>query len=322
MAEPSAEVALSIIIVSYNSRDITLACLASVYDHPPAVPFEVILIDNASPDNSAEAIAKAFPQVRLIASQDNTGFALGNNIAAKEARGKRILLLNPDTVVFVDSLTSLWAFAESTPERRIWGGRTLFADGSLNPTSCWSAMSVWSLFCATFGLTWFFPRSELFSPEWMGDWPRDTVREVDIVTGCFLMIDRALWEELGGFDRTFFMYAEEADLCIRARAKGARPAITPKAEIIHLGGASEASATDKTIKTLRGRATLIRKHWSPWRQRAGLSLYWLWALARRIGSQAFSGPRDKPGESREKWKAVWERRAEWLAGYPILSRED
>ncbi len=311
-------IALSIIIVSYNSRDITLACLESVYAHPPEVPFEVILIDNASPDGSAAAIASAWPQVRLIASPDNHGFALGNNIAAREAHGQRILLLNPDTVVFAGSLAALWDFAERSPDRRVWGGRTLFGDGALNPTSCWSSMTVWSLFCATMGLTWAFPRSELFAPEWMGDWQRDSEREVDIVTGCFLMIDRVLWEELGGFDRTFFMYAEEADLCIRARKRGARPAITPAAEIIHLGGASEASATDKTIKTLRGRVTLIRKHWSPVRRSAGLSLYWFWALGRLIGSKVFAGPRDRPGESRSKWLEVWRRRREWMAGYPIV----
>jgi N-acetylglucosaminyl-diphospho-decaprenol L-rhamnosyltransferase len=315
-------IALSIIIVSYNSRDITLACLESVYAYPPSVPFEIILIDNASPDGSAAAIAAAWPKVRLIASPENHGFALGNNIAAKQARGSRILLLNPDTVVFPGSLSALWDFAQASPARRIWGGRTLFADGTLNPTSCWAAMTVWSLFCATFGLTWLFPRSELFAPEWMGDWQRDSEREVDIVTGCFLMIDRELWESLGGFDRTFFMYAEEADLCIRASKLGARPAITPQAEIIHLGGASEASATDKTIKTLRGRATLIRKHWSPPRRFAGLALYWLWALGRLIGSRLFVGPRDVPGESRSKWQMVWKRRREWLAGYPIIKATD
>jgi N-acetylglucosaminyl-diphospho-decaprenol L-rhamnosyltransferase len=314
---PDEQIDLSILIVSYNSRDITLDCLASVYAHPPAVRFEVILLDNASADGSAEAIAAAFPQVKLIAHPENTGFAMGNNIAALRARGRRILLLNPDTLVFQRSLSALWDFAERSPSRGIWGGRTLFADLRLNPSSCWAQMSLWSLFCSASGLTWLFPRSGLFNPEAFGDWPRDTEREVDMVTGCFLMIDRSLWEQLGGFDQSFFMYAEEADLCIRARAKGARPAVTPEAEIVHLGGASETSAIEKVIKTTRGRVTLMRKHWSRPALFAGLMLFRFWSFSRMVGAKIVAGPRDIPGQAAGKWLAVWQRRAEWLAGYPI-----
>jgi N-acetylglucosaminyl-diphospho-decaprenol L-rhamnosyltransferase len=311
------DIGLSIIVVSYNTCDVTLDCLASVYAHPPAVPFELILLDNASADGSAEAIGAAYPQVRLIAYPENTGFAKGNNIAALEAKGQRILLLNPDTLVFEKSLMSLWDFAERSPSRRIWGGRTLFGDLSLNPSSCWAQMSLWSLFCSASGLTWLFPRSGLFNPEAFGDWPRDTEREVDMVTGCFLMIDRSLWEQLGGFDPAFFMYAEEADLCIRARALGARPAVTPEAEIVHLGGVSETSAIEKVIKTTRGRVTLMRKHWSAPALWLGLTLFRFWSLSRMIGAKVVAGPRDVPDQAAGKWLAIWQRRAEWLAGYPL-----
>lgn len=307
--------ALSIIIISYNSRAVTLDCLASLYAHPPSVTFEVILLDNASPDGSAAAIAAAYPQVKLIAHDGNSGFAGGNNIAARAATGQRLLLLNPDTLLFAGSLDALWAYAERTPARGIWGGRTLFADHRLNPTSCWAKISLWSLFCSAFGLIWLFPRSRLFNPEAYGSWQRDDERDVDIVTGCFLLIDHPLWLRLGGFDPAFFMYAEEADLCLRARALGARPGITPAAQIVHLGGASEVSQTEKLIKVMRGRVTLMRKHWSPGRIAAGLWLYRIWALLRLIGSRFFAGPRDAPGESAEKWRTIWQRRGEWLAGY-------
>ncbi len=314
------EIALSIIIVSYNTRQITLDCLASVFAHPPAIPFEVIILDNASSDGSAEAIREAFPQATLIAHQENSGFAKGNNIAARLATGRRILLLNPDTIVFENSLGALWDFAEMSLERGIWGGRTLFGDYTLNPTSCWSRITLWSIFCSAVGLTMVFPRSTLFNPEAYGGWKRDSVSAVDIVTGCFLLIDHALWTRLGGFDLTFFMYAEEADLCLRAWALGARPAITPDAEIVHLGGASETSALEKVIKVNRGRITLIRKHWSPARLAAGLFLYHAWALLRMMGSRVLSGPRDKPGTAQAKWNAIWARRNEWLAGYPVQDK--
>ena len=304
--------ALSIIIVSYNTRDVTLDCLRSIAAHPPSVPHEIILIDNDSPDGSAAAIADAFPDVRLIASADNLGFAGGNNVAAREATGRRLLLLNPDTLVRAGSLDALWAFAERLPERGIWGGRTLWEDGSLNPTSCWGRISPWSLFCSAFGLTWAFPRSRLFNPESYGDWPRDTEREVDIVTGCYLLIDRDLWERLGGFDPLFFMYAEEADLCLRARRIGARPTVTPTSEIVHLGGRSEASPTQKVIKTARGRMTLVRKHWNaPWRQ-LGVALFLFWSWSRFVSSQiAPQANRDV----RNKWRTIWRARHDWLGGY-------
>jgi len=311
----AATLDLSILIVSYNSRAETCACLASVYRFPPSCSFEVILIDNASKDASADTIAAAFPQVSLIASAQNHGFAQGNNIAARAARGRRLLLLNPDTVVFRNSLTALLAFANANSDARIWGGRTLFADGTLNPASCWAQITLWSLFCSAVGLTRAFPRSALFNPEAFGGWPRDSERRVDIVSGCYLLIDRDLWCALGGFDPRFFMYAEEADLCLRAARYGARPMISPLSTIIHLGGASEPSQIEKVIKIHRGRVTLIRKHWPPLKRGAGLKLYWFWAWSRLVGSWVAQGPRDLPGQSRNKWRIVWQQRHVWLKGY-------
>lgn len=307
---------LSIVIVSYNTREITLDCLESVYRHPPSVPFEVILLDNASSDGSYEAIHARFPQVQAIAHPENVGFAAGNNIAAERATGRRILLLNPDTIVFEKTLDGIWDFAEREPGRGIWGGRTVLPDGRLDARSCWRRITLWSLFCNASGLTHLWPHSRIFNSEIYGDWQRDEEREVDIVTGCFLLIDGELWRRLGGFDRTFFMYAEEADLCLRARALGARPAITPKAELIHLGGQSEISSTEALIKIMRGRFTLIRKHWSPAALAAARALMLFWAGTRVLGSRFRAGRQDDPATARQKWRTVWERRHEWLAGYP------
>lgn len=314
MSEPDAP-QLSIIIVSYNTCALTLACLESLHAHPPSVPFEVILLDNASPDGSYEAIVKAFPKITAIDQHPNIGFAAGNNIAIERARGRRILLLNPDTVVREGTFDNLWAFAEREPARGIWGGRTLFPGDRLNPSSCWRRMTLWSLACSAFGLTHAFPKSAFFNPEAYGDWPRDSVRDVDIVTGCFLMIDADLWHRLGGFDRTFFMYAEEADLCLRARALGARPAITPDAQLIHYGGASEVTGTEKVVKTVRGRITLMRKHWSAPAYALGRALLLFWALSRLIASRWTHGRQDDRSTANDKWRAIWLRRSEWLAGY-------
>lgn len=310
---------ISILIVSYNTLELTLEAIRSALDDTHEAAIEIVCVDNASRDGSAEAIARAFPHIRLIALTSNVGFAAANNIAAQSAGGKRLLLLNPDTITIDSGIDKLWRFAERRPECGIWGGRTLFADRTLNPTSCWARMTPWNLFCRAVGLTYLFPKSELFNGEAYGAWPRDAEREVDIVTGCFLLIDKSLWMALGGFDKTFFMYGEEADLCHRAAARGARPAITPQATIIHIGGASESSNADKLVKVLRGKVTLMRVHWGPAAQKFGAAMF-LWLAFVRYAASAVMNPQVQPNGRADadmsRWATVWRRRREWLAGWP------
>ena len=219
---------ISIIVVSYNTREMTLDCLRSVVAET-RVPHELIVVDNASDDGSAAAIAAEFPDIRLMAESENHGFALANNMAATHARGEYVLLLNPDTVVRDGAIDRLLAYARAHPEARIWGGRTLYGDGRLNPYSVWRRITLWNIFCRTTGLTGAFPQSRLFNSEAYGGWDRGTDAPVDIVVGCLLLISRADWQALGGFDTTFVMYGEEADLCLRAEALlGARPRMTPE----------------------------------------------------------------------------------------------
>jgi GT2 family glycosyltransferase len=314
-------VKLSILIVSYNTREMALEALRSVY-RETSVPFEVICVDNGSADGSPEAIAREFPQVHLIRS-DNIGFAAANNIAVRQATGERLLLLNPDTVVIDAAIDHLWGFAERTPDAGIWGGRTLFADGTLNPTSCWGRMTPWSLACRAFGLTYLFPASERFNAESIGAWQRDSEREVDIVTGCFFLIDHALWDRLGGFNPDFVMYGEEADLCHRARALGARPRISPTATIIHHGGGSEASSADKLVKVMRGKVTLMNAHWGPATRLLGRGMFRVLVALRaaanlivKVPSHAGRGQDARP----DVWRVAFRRRREWLGGWELSRR--
>jgi GT2 family glycosyltransferase len=312
----SARPDISIIVVSFNTREMTLECLRSVVAETRQASYELIVVDNASSDASAGAIAAEFPHLELIALEENIGFARANNLAAHQARGGRLLLLNPDTVVLDGALDRLVAFAATRPAARIWGGRTLFADRSLNPTSCWGAMSVWSLFSRAVGLTMLFPRSERLNPEPYGDWQRDSVREVDIVTGCLLLIDRRLWDELGGFDERYFMYGEEADLCHRATVRGAAPVMTPAATIVHYGSASDTG--NKASAVAAARITLIREHWSPLARRVGVFLSWASALthhvAYAVAARLLPGRRGLREQARMHGK-VWRERRRWLAGY-------
>jgi hypothetical protein len=176
-------------------------------------------------------------------------------------------------------------------------------------------MSLWTVFCLQAGLTYLFMESPVFNAEAYGGWKRDTERDVDIVTGCFLLIDTDLWNELRGFDPQFFMYAEEADLCLRAQAAGARPGISPTAEIIHLGGKSEQTPVERYVKTARGRVTLMKKYWSPPAVALGCAMMLAGVWVRMNASRFVSGRRDAPGKAHEKWSDYWRRRHEWLKGY-------
>lgn len=315
MSAPHPEV--SILIVSYNTRELTLAAIDSVVRETRA-RHEIIVVDNASTDGSAEAIAAHPAAPRLIALEQNIGFGRANNVAAQHARAEKLLLLNPDTVVLSHAIDNLLAFSRMHSEARIWGGRTLFADGRLNPSSCWHRITMWNAFCRVSGLAAALPNSAIFNTEAFGGWPRDTERQVDIVSGCFLLLPRSLWHELGGFDPVFYMYGEEADLCLRACRLGARPMVTPAATIIHIGGASETTRAAKMIKLLAAKITLADRHLPAWQRPMTRLLLRAWPLTRLIAfasasalsrSQRFAAPA-------AQWREIWERRREWQDGYP------
>lgn len=310
------KVDLTVIIVSYNTKILTLKCLETLFESTKNTSFHTVVFDNASVDGSADAIALAYPEVELIRSQENLGFAKANNLVAEMATTDWLLLLNPDTEVYSGSIDRLMEFSKKKPNAGITGGRTVFPDGSLNISSCWQRITAWSLFCQAFGLSFIFPKSQLFNPEAMVSWRRDTVREVDIVVGCFFMIQRSLWTKLGGFDLRYFMYGEEADLCLRAAKIGFQPMITPDAEIMHLVGASTSVRAEKQILVAKARATLIRDHWSKLQVPIGLAFMWIWGGSRTIISRLLAIiPSDTNRKRAENWRMIWSRRRDWLSGY-------
>lgn len=308
---------VSILIVSYNTRDLTVNCIQSVLDQALEKQFEIIVVDNDSSDGSADEIANRFPDLKLIRSQDNLGFGRANNLASVNASGEYILLLNPDTIVLAHAVDKLIEFARSTREARLWGGRTVFPDGSLNPTSCWRFMSPWSLFLQALGLSKLFPDSDFLNREAYAGWHRDNVREVDMVTGCFLLIESRLWRDLGGFDESFFMYGEEMDLCFRARRMGARPHFTPDASIVHYDGASEPVQSAKMIRLLSGKSHYLKKNWRALPSRCGLILLKLHVLIRTIGSRISASLHggEKQKMVSDGWKSVWLARNQWCKGF-------
>jgi GT2 family glycosyltransferase len=288
----------------------TLECLRSLAAQT-RTPYQLIVVDNASGDGSADAIRAGFPHAELVESPVNHGFAGANNLAALNAKGEYLLLLNPDTVVLDRAVDRLLDFARARPDAGIWGGRTVFADGRLNPASCWRRMTLWNIFCRTSGLTGLFPNSAVFNGEAYGGWDRMTERAVDIVSGCFFLIRRADWERLGGFDPRFHMYGEEADLCLRAQGLGLRPRITPEACIVHHGGASERARADKMVRLLRSKIALIDQHVPPARRGLARWLFALWPRTRALVHRLRGA---RAAESARVWSEILDRRDEWDRG--------
>jgi len=298
---------ISVVIVSYKVPALLRACLASLRREAAECSYEVIVVDNASGDGTAELVQDEFPDVRLIALSENIGFAAGSNLGARAATGEYLLMLNPDTELVGNTLGALLGYARAHPEAGLVGGRTLRPDGKLDPGSCWGAQSIWSLVCFASGLSTAFRDSRVFNPESIAGWSRDSERRVDIVTGCLCLSPRAVWEQLGGFDESFFMYGEDADLAARARTRGYHPAITPDAVILHHVGASSQSV-DKREMNLRCRVALAHKHWSPGRARVAVALLQTGTGLRALGATVTRRPSST-------WPAVWRRRREWRGGY-------
>jgi GT2 family glycosyltransferase len=302
---------LSVLIASYRTRDRTVTCLRSIYEQTRDSSFEVIVVENGSADGTVEAISRDFPEVIVIPLVDNVGYARAINLAASRARGEFLLLLNPDTVVLDGALDRLREFATAHPGHGLYGGRTVQSNGALDPRSCWAAPSWWSLTCFGLGLSTAFPSSPIFNPESLGNWRRDSVREVEVITGSLCLIPRSVWNALGGFDPVYFMYGEDTDLAHRAAKLGYRPIMTPDATIVHEVGASSSTAIDKSVLLMRGKATFLRRNWSGVLRIWGLTMLLVGVALRAAFCRAGLAAGRQLG-----WLMLWRRRREWIGGYP------
>jgi len=263
---------LSIIIVSWNVAPLLAACLDSIAaapivrvapegaalgEHGPRV--EVIVVDSASADGSAGMVRERYPWVHLLAEPENIGFTRGNNAGLAQARGRCLMLLNPDTVVHGDALNRLVAALDADPAVGIVGPRVLNADGSTQstrrrfPTVATAFFeSTWLQGCAPRGLI------ERFT---VADQPDDGTFEVDWVQGCALAARRAVYEQIGGLDPGYVMFSEELDWCRRARDAGWRVLYLGAAEITHYGGQSTAQIeTQKHIYFQESKIRYFRKY--------------------------------------------------------------
>lgn len=310
---------VAIIIITYNSEDEIQDCLEAVQREQSKTNQKIVVLDNQSQDRTVEIIKGNFPEVQLILPDENLGFARGVNRAVRESKSEFVLLLNPDTIVKNNAIDTIVEFARSNPNHGLYGGRTLTPEGELEPSSCWGLPTLWSTMMFAFGFSTIFKRNSFFDPESLGSWQRDTEREVGVITGCFLLAKRDFWQEkLNGFDERFFMYGEDQDLAMRTHSLGCKPIICPHAELIHEVGKSSKTPTHKMMLLYKGKACLIRTHWSGIRKIAGLNLLLLGIGLRSMPSKLknLSNKHYTP----ERYHYLWNNRKEWLPGYPSLQK--
>lgn len=252
---------VSIIIVSYNTRVILLDCLASIYQWLPVRSSEIIVIDNASTDGSAEAVAQRFPGVLLLRNAENAGFAKANNQGIQKATGKYLLLLNPDTLCIEDTITPLWAFMEQRPEIGIAGCKILNRDGSLQP-SYFPLPNLISVLWTAFFLDRLIPLNHVDGKWVVRHQPVATPFCVQRLLGAFLFVRCEVIKKTGGFDEGFFLYSEEEDLCYRVQQQGGAIYYFPQTQIIHLGGQSAPKTDPRAVVFANeSKVRFFRKHY-------------------------------------------------------------
>jgi hypothetical protein len=223
---------ISVVIVGWNARHYLELCLGSLADAPPRRSMEILVIDNASADGSAEMIEARFPHVKLIRSTENLGFAKGNNVAIRQCQGRYIALVNPDVIVLPGCLDALADFLDENPKVGNVGPRVFNPDMTQQST-CRRFPTLWNNFCSATALASKFTGSRLFAGEHMWFFPHDRTLAIDVLVGCFSMIRREAFEAVGLLDEDLFMYGDDVDWCRRCWNAGWEVVFFPGARAIH-----------------------------------------------------------------------------------------
>lgn len=240
MNQPKIE--LSIIIVNYNVRYFLEQCLQSVVDASAEISTEIIVVDNQSKDSSCAMVAEKFPQVILIANTDNGGFSKANNQGVAIAKGKYVLILNPDTVIAEDTLTEILAFAKSKNNLGILGVKLIDGTGAFLPESKRGIPTPKISFNKLLGIS-----SDKTGAYYATHLHQNESGVVEILVGAFMLMKRSIYLEVEGFDEAFFMYGEDIDLSYKIHNKGYQNYYFPKTKVIHYKGES----TNRDVKYLK-----------------------------------------------------------------------
>lgn len=251
---------LSVIIVSWNVRDDVLACLESLYKNPPSRASEIIVVDNASTDGTVDAVKRDFPEVVTVTNSENRGFAAANNQAIRIAKGRYLLLLNPDTIVHSQSLDNLVKVLDESPTSGACGPRITDTDGKTCPSIGYVPTFRSVLYRKTI-----FKSLGVFQAHYhkltIDNFDYDIEADVEQLSGAVIMVRRSLMNEIGLMDESFFLYYEDVDLFLRIRKAGWKITYVPESVITHIGGKSSAQVSaKKRIMVYSSLLTYFRKH--------------------------------------------------------------
>lgn len=261
---------LSIVIINWNSAAFLQKCLKSMYANPQHLRFEVVVVDNASLDGCDKIVQQEFPQVKFVQNIDNAGFGRGNNLGFEHSSGRNILFLNPDTEVLGQALPTLVSFLESTPDAGIVGARLLNSDLTVQSSCIQTFPTVVNQALDCELLRHLFPRSSLWGITALFDSTKPV--SVDVVSGACLMIRRHVFEHVGRFSSSYFMYTEDVDLCYKVKKAGWRTYYVSSALVIHHGGQSSASQSASNFAAVMMRESKMR-FLKTWRGRFYADLY-------------------------------------------------
>lgn len=281
---------LSVLIVNWNTRDHLLRCLESLRKYPPPGDWEAVVVDNASTDGSAEAVERDHPWARLIRSGGNLGYAAGNNLAIREAKGDLLLTLNPDTEMLEGTLTKAVEIMEARPDVGVLAGRLLNPDGTTQP-SVRGFPTPGTILAEILGLGRAFPASRSMGAYRRAFFDYDREGEAEQPMGTFLLFRKSALDAVGLLDEGFPIFFNEVDLLYRLRRSGWMILYSPDVRLIHYGGASTRQVRKKMIwESHRSLIRYLRKWFGQWWRWPLLvplfGLIWLGALVRARGWDA------------------------------------
>jgi len=257
---PRRTVELSVIIVSWNTKKLVLDCLESLQSNPARCSTEIILVDNASSDDTAESVRKLYPSVKVIQNRENLGFAKANNIGMEISSGEYVALINSDVVVPLGCLEKMIEYMKQHPDTGMLGPKMILRDGTIGQ-SCYRFPTVWSWFCNALALDSLFKGARAFGDFEMASFPYDSIEDVDVLTGWFWMVRRKALDRVGDLDDRFFMYGEDIDWAKRFHEDGWRVTFYPVAHAIHYCRASSDRAPTRFyIEKNRANLQYFRKH--------------------------------------------------------------
>lgn len=259
------QVDISIVIVNYNVKDFLLQCINSIYKSVTNLNYEIIVVDNASTDGSRELFESTsitYSNFYYYFQKENLGFGKANNFGFEKAIGKYTLILNPDTLLEQDTLSTMFAYMEENPDIGTSGCKVLNLDGTFQSACRRGFPTPWASFCKLFGLQRIFPKSKLFAKYNLSYLNENETNDIDALIGAFMFTRTDILKDIGGFDEAFFMYGEDLDLCFRIKQAGYRVSYYPKTTIIHFKGeSSKRSTLNETKHFYDAMEIFARKHY-------------------------------------------------------------